>query len=740
MDTLPPDQAKSTLEGAAAVPVTPAVPDVPGYEVQELVGRGGMGKVYRARHVELNRIVALKVMAHEPDDRALTRFHHEAQFLASLQHPNIAQLYSTGVTDGRPYCVQEFVGGGTLAHLFGGRPQDPTTVAGLVETVARAVQHSHDHGILHRDLKPSNVLLTPDGIPKVTDFGLAKLIAPGSADTPSRGDGLTRTGEILGTPGYMPPEQASGVTATLGPMADVYSLGAILYEGLTGRPPFQAAEPLQTLLLVLSMDPVAPRALLPKLPRDLETICLKCLEKSPRKRYATAKGLADDLRRWRAGEPIVARPVGFTERVGKWARRKKAQAALVAVSSLFALVVVLAAVWLFVNNARLTKLNADLEAAKIDLERTNTDLTAAKTESDKSYTLATTALDEIVRDLGLKLNGVPQGEGLMLDVIARSSDLYRQLSEVRPTDGGAVSRHLNALAMRSAYETNYGRHESAARTRQELTATLRRELSKSPDAPDLRMLEMRLAFDAATSAQAEDKADQASAARADFIRLVDRFVEQFPAQSEVHQYQVRKHWLRGFDAAARSDPDSRIAALREAVQCAKQIADPDARYTFHSSSLAQLGMVLYMANRLADADRTFAEAQDVYEGSSKNPRDLEATRAGLAEVKVRRAGIAMDDGRPRDALALYAAAEPILRTLVKDFPLSRSHHLLLAECLFWQGVLYKADEPARCRKLADEAIAVMDAQLRRQLDPTDQATRDNYVRMRAMLPKPDEDK
>jgi serine/threonine-protein kinase len=730
------DQGKSTVEGVAVTTSpSPVVPDLPGYEIQELVGRGGMGKVYRARHVELNRTVAIKVLAHEPDEKLLARFRDEARAVAKLQHPNIAQLYETGTFDGRPYFAQEFVDGGTLSQKFAGQPQDPTFAARTVETVARAIQHSHEHGILHRDLKPGNVLLASDGTPKVTDFGLAKELTPAAGDgsTITHEGGLTRTGEILGTPGYMPPEQASGVTSNLGPTADVYSLGAILYEGLTGRPPFQAPDALQTLLMVLSMEPVPPRTLLPKLPRDLDTICLKCLEKSPKKRYATAGELADDLKRFLSGEPIVARPVPVTERVAKWARRKKAQAALAVVSALFAVAVVVAAVWLFVTNAQLTKLNADLETA-------NTNLTAAKQESDKSYTLATTALDEIVRDLGLKLNGVPQGEALMLDEIARSTDLYRQLSEVRPSDGGAVSRHLNALAMRSAYETNYGRHESSARTRQELTDTLRRELTKTPDAPDLRMFEMRLAFDAATAAQAENKAEQATAARAEYIRLVDRFVEQFPASPEIHQYQVRKHWLRGFDAAARNDADARIAALREAIAAAKLIADPDARFTFHSSSLTQLGMVLNMANRRADADKVFAEAQEVYERGTQNPKDVEVTQAGLAEVKVKRAGIAFDERRFKDSLDLYASAEPILRTLVKDFPLTRSHHLFLAECLFWQGVLYKADDPARCRKLADEAIAVMDAQLKRRPDPTDQATRDSYVQMRAMLPKPPEDK
>jgi tetratricopeptide (TPR) repeat protein len=714
---------------------TTNLPELPGYLIQELVGRGGMGKVYRARNLVLNRTVAIKILAHEPEGNLLVRFRDEARAVAKLQHPNIAQLYESGTVDGRPYFALEFVEGGTLSQRFAGQPQEPAYAARIVEAIARAIQHSHDNGILHRDLKPGNVLLSGNGEPKVTDFGLAKTFTPASPDvsTVTQAGGLTRTGEVLGTPAYMPPEQASGITSQLGPTADVYSLGAILYEALTGRPPFQAPDVLQTLLMVLTMEPVPPRTLLPKLPRDLDTICLKCLEKSPKKRYATAGELAEDLKRFLQGEPTLARPVAFSERVMKWARRKKAQAALVGLSGLFALLIVVASVWLIVTNRQLTKLNTDLEAA-------NTNLNLANAEADKSYTLATSTLDEIVRDLSLRLNGMPQGEALLLDVIARSSDLYRQLREVRPSDHGAAERHLNALAIRSSYETNYGRFEAATRTRTELHNAIQRELTKTPDDPAMRLLEIRLAFDTASSAQAENKADRAKEARAEFIRLVDRFGEQFPSRPEVAKLQVEKHWYLGFDAAARNDSEARIAALRQAVTEARQIANPETRFTFLSSSLSQLGMVLNMAKKWAEADVVFAEVQDVYTRAAQNRKGGETMQSGLADVKVRRAGIAMELHKYQDAIRLYASAEPDLRKLVKDFPLTRTYHLTLAECLFWMGVLYKEDDPALCRKLVEEAIAVMDQQLKRYPDPTDQFTRDEYSRMLSKLPKRDEDK
>ena len=423
MSADPPPTAAATVEGFVSVPPAPVsgAPAVPGYEVLELVGRGGMGKVYRARHRDLNRTVAIKLLVHEPDDKLLARFREETRAVAKLQHPNIAQLFESGTADGRPFFSQEFVEGGTLAQKFAGKPQDPQYAAGVVATIARAIQHSHDHGILHRDLKPGNVLLAADGTPKVTDFGLAKELTAANADgTTATHDGLTRTGEILGTPSYMPPEQASGVTSSLGPTADVYSLGAILYEALTGRPPFQSPEPLQTLLMVLSMDPVAPRTLLPKLPKDLETVCLKCLEKSPKKRYPTAAALADDLDRFRRGEPIVARPVGFFERTGKWARRRKAAAALVGVSALLLLAVVGFGVLETVNALRLRQANDALEAKNRELERLNADLEKSRGETETMLGYALSTMDEYHFALSERLATLPQGEKMRVEVLTQA--------------------------------------------------------------------------------------------------------------------------------------------------------------------------------------------------------------------------------------------------------------------------------------------------------------------------------
>ncbi len=334
----PPDSTLVT-SGAPITPGAPAAggagpaPALPGYEILGVLGRGGMGVVYQARQVKLDRLVAVKMIlaGGHAGAEEVARFRSEAQAVARLRHPNVVQIHEVGEADGHPFFALEFVEAGTLAGRIREAPLPARAAAQLVETLARAMHHAHGQGIVHRDLKPSNVLLAADGTPKITDFGLAKHI---DADA-----GRTPTGAILGTPGYMAPEQAAGKTQELGPAVDTYALGAILYELVTGRPPFRAETPLDTVLLVLHEEPVAPRFLQPKLPHDLETICLKCLEKEPARRYATAEALADDLRRFLDQEPIRARPTSRLERLGKWARRKPAAAALAGVSLLAALAV-----------------------------------------------------------------------------------------------------------------------------------------------------------------------------------------------------------------------------------------------------------------------------------------------------------------------------------------------------------------------------------------------------------------
>jgi serine/threonine-protein kinase len=286
------------------------------YEILAEIGRGGMGVVFKAREPELNRIVALKMIlaGSLPDESELQRFRVEATAAARLQHPNIVAVHRVGELEGRHFYSMEYVEGPTLTQRLARGPLPGRAAARYLAAIARAIHHAHEHGILHRDLKPGNILLDADDQPRVTDFGLAKQFTACG--------GHTRTGSVLGTPSYMAPEQAAG-RKDLGPACDVYGLGALLYELLTGRPPFRAETPLDTLLQVMGREPAPPRLLNPKIDRDLETICLKCLSKEPRHRYASALELALDLERFLQGEPIHARSFNVVDRLARLLQRSQ---------------------------------------------------------------------------------------------------------------------------------------------------------------------------------------------------------------------------------------------------------------------------------------------------------------------------------------------------------------------------------------------------------------------------------
>jgi hypothetical protein len=293
------------------------LPVIDGYEIGELLGRGGMGLVFKATQKTLKRPVALKIIvsgAHAGElERA--RFRTEAEAVARLHHPGIVQIYEVGEQAGCPYLALEFVGGGSLERQLSGAPAPPRRAAQLLLDLARAVQHAHEQGIVHRDLKPANVLLTEAGVAKITDFGLAKLL--------DVEQGHTHSGAVLGSPSYMAPEQAEGKVRAIGPATDVYSLGAILYELLTGRPPFLGASLMETLDQVRSHDPAPPQVLQPKAPADLATISLKCLEKNPAERYASAAALALDLDRFLRGEAITARKATVWDQTARLMRHSQ---------------------------------------------------------------------------------------------------------------------------------------------------------------------------------------------------------------------------------------------------------------------------------------------------------------------------------------------------------------------------------------------------------------------------------
>jgi tetratricopeptide (TPR) repeat protein/tRNA A-37 threonylcarbamoyl transferase component Bud32 len=425
----------STRRGSA--PILKAgieLPIISGYEVETVLGRGGMGVVFKARHLQLNRTVAVKMMlagTHACPEE-LSRFRREAEAVAALRHPNIVQIHDAGEVTGRPYFTMEYVEGGSLAQELAGTPQPAGRATALVATIAEAIHVAHQSGIIHRDLKPANILLTTDGTPKVTDFGLARRLEDGIA--------LTLSGAAVGTPSYMAPEQAQGQRDAIGPGADIYALGAVLYELLTGRPPFRAETAAATVQQVLADDPVPPSRLNSQVPRDLETICLKCLQKEPQRRYGIAAELVEDLRRFERGEPIAARPVGRLGRMVRWARRRPTAAALSGVlvlASLLALALV--GSWLWVGQQRA----ATVRAVEEDLRE------VARLQDIAAWDKARAVLD---RAEGRLAQDGPAELHERVEQIAVELKVAVRLENIRLNRGPLVDGHFNKSAADREYE------------------------------------------------------------------------------------------------------------------------------------------------------------------------------------------------------------------------------------------------------------------------------------------------
>jgi serine/threonine-protein kinase len=402
---------------------------------------------------------------------AAIRFLGEAESVARLHHPNVVQVFAFGEHDGNPYFEMEYVAGGNLADRIDGTPWPARDAARMIETLARAIHEVHRLGIVHRDLKPANVLLATDGVPKIADFGLAKWLG---VET-----GLTRTDHVLGSPSYMAPEQARGGSAPIGPAADVYALGAILHELLTGRPPFQAATALETLEQVKAAEPVAPARLRPGLPRDLETICLKCLRKEPARRYDSAWELAEDLGRFGAGEPIRARPVGAVERGWRWCRREPVRAGLAAglALSLLGGLAGVATQWLRAEeNVRRQREANEREGAALRRagERFDAAMKAIRASENLAY--------------GATLRREAHLDGLRRELLQTALGIYRELQESLEADASLEARsQLHAAYSRVAnISKEFGLYDEALAAHRRALALVEQMASAAPADPEIR--------------------------------------------------------------------------------------------------------------------------------------------------------------------------------------------------------------------------------------------------------------
>jgi tetratricopeptide (TPR) repeat protein len=631
------------------------------YEVLGEIARGGMGVVYRARQVSLNRPVALKVIraGHLACEADIQRFRNEAETAALLDHPHIVPVYEVGCHAGRLFFSMKLIEGGSVAGQLDRFKEDPKAAARLLATVARAVHHAHQRGVLHRDLKPSNILLdhAADGqpVPHVTDFGLAKRMETDS--------GLTQSGCIVGTPAYMPPEQAEGKRGAVTVAADVYGLGAILYAMLTGRPPFQGATVLETLERVVSREPDDPSGNNPSLDRDLRTICLKCLEKDPARRYGSAEELARDLECWLNGEPIQARSVTRAARLWSWCRRNPAVASLsfglaaALVLGVAGLTVGMLQIWSEQRRTHeaLVKADADRQAAERAQRRTRAALDAMSSQVIDGWLAKQTVLTADQRKF--LEQALTQYEEFAADVGEDAATRAGAAGASRRV--GDIRRRLGQLAEAEAALTNS-------------VAGYRRLTEEFPAARDYAW---ELAFsynNLAAVLRARGRPHDAEARQRDAQQIFERLTREFPTVTTYQAALATSHRALGQALAALGKKQDAETEYRAALAVHARLAHDAPKARLHQRDLADahntLGGVLKTMGNWPGAEAEFREALVILSRLVREePADAD-DRAALAYVHTN-LGLLLDGlNRPDQAEAEYREALRLQRALVRDFP------------------------------------------------------------------------
>jgi serine/threonine-protein kinase len=593
--------------------VPTGAPRVDGYEVLDVLGRGGMGIVFKARQSGLDRLVALKMVLAGADARPdeIERFKTEAKAVARLNHENIVQIFDVGERDGTPYFSLEYVDGGNLGKKVDKTPQPPKDAALMVEKLARAMHVAHEKGIVHRDLKPANILLTAGGEPKITDFGLAKLTGSDS--------GKTRDGSIMGTPSYMAPEQARGLAKEIGPPTDIYSLGAVLYDLLAGRPPFQGTTVLETLDQVRSQEPVPPTDFLPKTPKDLETITLKCLQKEPQKRYESANALADDLRRYLEGRPILARRISASERLWRWCRRNPVIASLLAAS--FLLLATVAVV-------------STASAFAIAQERDKTE--AQRLIAVKNEQQAVTAKNEAVKNLDL----AEKNASTAISSVSKLLFDFQQVLGERVEMQG-----IKRVVLENAYKSL---DELANQTVTEEQT----ELTKRRTA-QVHNLRGRLADQIGNQRTAMEEFQKAHA----IIEALYQKSQNFPAPYNLAVItdavaQLQRDYIGDYTTARRLFERSR--ELRQ--QAMKQKPDEEGRRVDMANAYGNLAITNFKAGDAQQAEIDLQESLHWWDSLSNEARELPGNKLQLAGLWERVGEAAFKQGRAAESVVNYEKA------------------------------------------------------------------------------------
>jgi serine/threonine-protein kinase len=696
----------------------------PGYEVLGELGRGGMGVVYKARHISLGRLVALKMIlaGRHAGQVELDRFRTEAQAVARLQHPNVVQIHEVGEHDGLPYFSLEFCPGGPLNRKLGGTPLPAREAATLVERLASAMQAAHDKGVVHRDLKPANVLLAEDGTPKVTDFGLAKKLDEA---------GLTQTGAVMGTPSYMAPEQAGG-GKDIGPACDVYALGAILYECLTGRPPFKAATPYDTIAQVLGSEPAPPSRLNARVPRDLETVCLKCLQKAPARRYASAEALAEDLHRFLAGEPIQARPVGRWERARKWARRRPAAAALSAVAALAVLGLVLWAAWY----NRWLREEVEREQQRAQQARQQREET--RVQSERAEANFRSARDAVERMLTRVAEGplarMPQAHEVRRKLLEDALEFYLRFLEQQGADPEVRREAARAYRRVADIRWRLGQHAQALDAYGK-AADLQQQLAQ-PGAPAAYRLDLIDTWtNRAHLLAADARPKEAEAAYRDAVKLAEELVAEARADPSCRAALAgclqNRGTLRsdlGRYAEAGEDYGKARGLLEELV---REYPGEETYRDKLSQTLNNLGLQRRNTDRLREALALLRRAVDLKAGLSPSRADMPDSRFDLANSWCNLGMVHGDLGQDREAEAAFRKALALQGRLVEEHPAVPDYRSLLGGTLHNLGQLQlRRGDAAAARGQLESAVRQQ--QLALQASPRNPGYRE-FLRNHALI-------
>jgi serine/threonine protein kinase len=758
---------------------------ITGYEFVELLGQGGMGQVYAAKDIQLDRIVAVKLLNDSRDPELVKRFESEVRSIASLSHPNITRLYGYAKTEnGQPYCVLEYISGGSLAQRMKGKLASPTIAAEVVSTLARAIQVAHEHGIIHRDLKPSNILIDQgdeetkgssvaanvhqvDTIKnmqaevstksplaifrlmdrrlrsegqssatlsirssqlRIADFGLARRI-----DEDSR---VTRTGQVVGTPAYMAPEQATGMLTKPGPSVDIYSLGAILYELLTGRPPFLGTDSLETLMLLMTSDVLPPKFLQPTIPQDLSTICCKCLEKKSSRRYRSAEELADDLNRFLQGRPINARAATLWERGMRWTLRnpwKATAAGILAasfVASVFGLQVVRSAyAEVRTTNAKISKANSELSKKNSELETT--------------LGLAKESLDGVVIQLRDELYDVPHARPIMMKTALNALSVQRRLYKLKPTDLQLARGYVSAIYENEMLQWFYGDKNKSKILLDEMDEALATITTAFPHDVELQVLQIK-AWKERDSFETETDRPQQAVRHTLIDSRLETLLSQHADSVEVLRLALMIYSQRASTAARVKDFARQHELAQEMVRLAESHVQIETRsdegqfalvWLANSNktlarSLVNLGQAEEACKRLTVAIENLRNR--FRNGNGETYRNELASLYGL--LGNTRSGLADS----ASAIKSLSEAIEIYAGLVKDYPEELSYLNSLAEALLRCAKVHlEGDQTDIAREqLNSSAIYLKQVLGKEPGDAKALQLRDDLTKMVEQLPEP----